>query len=255
MEKELSDKLPGSVFTHSIAMVILLWLISGCAKDGGVCVSTTGQITQQKRNLPYFNQIDLRDNVSLIISNDTGNQVLVEAGQNIIDGVKTEVADGQLIISNNNTCNWLRDYNKPLNVYISGNKIWKITYNSSGDIVSNGTLKLDSINLQVWGGCGTIDLSLDIWQGSFSLNLGTVDLRLHGISAITTVYTADYGLYDARDMETGYTYITNKGSNDCYVKASNFLDANISSIGNIYYTGDPKSVKLQVNGSGMLLPF
>jgi hypothetical protein len=254
MEKELSDSNRTGA-TIVIVMFALLNLASGCAKDGGACISTTGPVILQTRNVLNYNQIDLADNVSLIFTNDTGNQVQVEAGQNIIEGVKTEVVDGVLQIRNTNRCNWLRDYNKPLNIYLSGNRIWRITYNSSGDIVSTGTLKLDSLKVEVWGGCGTIDLSIDVWQGSFSLNLGTVDLRLRGISAITTVYTGDYGFFDGRDMKTGYTYITCKGSNDCYVRASNYLDATISSIGNIYYSGDPKSINVKVNGSGKLIPF
>jgi hypothetical protein len=255
MEKESLDNTCKAWLTIAFALFTLLSLTTGCAKDGGVCFSTNGQVIQQVRKQPDFNQIDIQDNVSLILTNDTGSQVLVEAGQNIINGVITEVVDGQLLIRNNNKCNWLRDYNKPLNVYLSGNKIWAIKYTSSGNIVSTGTIKLDSLKLEVWGGCGTIDLSLDVWQGSFSLNLGTVDLRLRGICAITTVYANDYGLYDGKELKTGYTYITNVGSNDCYVRASNYLDAKIGSIGNIYYSGDPKSINVQINGSGKLLPF
>ena len=255
MEKELSDSKFRTGATMVFVMFALLNLASGCGKDGGACISTTGPVILQTRNVLNYNQIDLSDNVSLILTNDTGNQVQVEAGQNIIEGVKTEVVDGVLQIRNTNRCNWLRDYNKPLNIYLPGNRIWRITYNSSGDIISTGTLKLDSLKVEVWGGCGTIDLSIDVWQGNFSLNLGTVDLRLRGISAITTVYTGDYGLFDGRDMKTGYTYVTCKGSNDCYVRASNYLDATISSIGNIYYSGDPKSINVRVNGSGKLIPF
>ena len=255
MEKELSDNALNTRIPLFLAMFMLVVLITGCAKDGGVCVSTNGPVIQQSRSLPAFNQIELLDNVCLILTNDTGNQVMVEAGEYIIEGIKTEVVDGKLTIMNKNQCNWLRDYSKPKNVYLSGNKIWGIKYNSSGDIRSDDTLKLDSLKVEVWGGCGTIDLSIDVWQGSFSLNMGTVDMHLHGVSAITTVYADDYGFFDARDLRTGYTYITNRGSNDCYVNATNHLEAIIGSIGNIYYSGNPKSINVQIDGSGKVLPY
>ena len=254
MEKRQFDKM--AIIKTLVLLLILgvLRVFTGCVKDGGVCLSTNGQKIQQIRNLTDFNQIDIKDNVNLILSTDTVKDVIVEAGQNIINGITTKVVDGQLLIRNNNKCNWLRDYSKPINVYVSNKKLWKIIYNGSGNISTSGTLKQDSISLEVWGGCGTIDLSLDLWQGNFSLNMGTVDFRLHGVCAITTVYSGDYGLYDARDMKTGYTFITNKGSNDCYVQAVNFLDATIGSIGNIYYKGEPKSIKIKINGSGQVLP-
>lgn len=230
-------------------------LLNRCAKEGGVCVSSSGQLTQQIRNVPDFNQIDLRDNVSVILTTDTASQLVVEAGRNIIGGITTSVENGQLVIGNTNNCNWLRDYKKPINIYICANRIWRIKYNGSGDITNRDTLKLDSLTVEVWGGCGTIDLTLDLWKGNFSLNMGTVDFRLKGISAITAVYAGDYGLYDGRDLKTGYTYITSKGSNDCYVMAKNSLDATVGSIGNIYYTGNPAVIKETILGSGRLLPF
>lgn len=254
MEKEQSGNM-AMLHSRSLLMILcVLFIVSGCAKDGGVCVSSTGQIIQQVRNIPDYTEIDIRNNVNLILSTDSVNKVIVEAGQNIIGGVTTKVVNGQLLISNNSKCNWLRDYSRPVNVYISNSKLWKITYNGSGNITTAGTLKQDSLNIQVWGGCGTIELTVDLWQGSFSLIMGTVDYKLHGVSAITSVYMNDYGLYDARDMKTGYTFITSKGSNDGYVQAVNYLEATITSIGNIYYLGDPKSVKVTRTGAGDLLP-
>ncbi|MEI7725747.1 MAG: head GIN domain-containing protein [Bacteroidota bacterium] len=255
MEKEQSDSRKTHFGFLPVILIIMAGLLYGCAKDGGVCVSNSGPITQQTRNIQDFRQIELLDNVSLILTSDTTNQLVVEAGKNIIGGIKTTAENGVLTIGNSNTCNWLRDYKKPINVYISARKIWRIMYNGSGDISTTDSLKLDSLTVEVWGGCGTIDLTLNIWKGNFSLNMGTVDFRLRGISAITAVYAGDYGLYDARDLKTGYTYITSKGSNDCYVMAINSLDATIGSIGNIYYKGNPAAFKATINGTGQVLPF
>lgn len=229
-------------------------IFTGCAKNGGVCFSTNGAIVQEVRNIPAFTRVDIQNNVDLVLSTDTGMRVRVEAGQNIIGGITTIVDGGTLVIRNNNKCNWMRDYSKQIKVYIATNKIWKIMYNGSGNISSTGTLKQDSINVEVWGGCGTIDLNLDVRLGIFSLNMGTVDFRLHGSAGITSVFSGDYGLYDARDLKTYYTYITNKGTNDCYVQAMIDLEATIASIGNIYYAGNPQSFKIKITGTGKLLP-
>jgi hypothetical protein len=220
-----------------------------------VCVSNSGQAAYQVRPMAWFNQVDVADNVNLILVGDTGQTVKVEAGQNLLGGISTTVSGGILTIRNNNTCNWLRDYSRPVNVTISTRGLWKIIYNGSGDVTTVGTLKQDSLSVEVWGGCGTIDLSLDLWQGSFSLNMGTVDFRMHGVCAICSVFSGDYGLYDARGMKTGYTFITNNGSNDCYVQAVNDLSATIGSIGNIYYTGNPTNVQVSGTGTGKVLPF
>ena len=230
-------------------------LFHGCNKDGGVCVSSSGEVTRQIRNITGFNEIQVNDNVSLILTTDTISPLVVEAGKNILGGITTKVENGILTLENKNTCNWLRNYSKPINVYVSSRSIWRIIYNGSGNVSTTGTLKLDSLSVEVWGGCGTIDLALDIWKGNFSLNMGTVDFRLRGISAITSVFSGDYGLYDGRNLRTGYTFITSNGSNDCYVQATNSLDVTIGSIGNVYYSGQPGSIKANIYGTGKLLPF
>ncbi|MEI7661111.1 MAG: DUF2807 domain-containing protein [Bacteroidota bacterium] len=256
MEKRLSGNITMLKIRICLLIAASLVVVSGCTKDGGLCFTSNGQQVRQVRNLTDFTQIDIQNNVNLILSPDSANhaEVQVEAGQNIIGGISTRVVDGQLQIRNNNKCNWLRDYSRPVNVYVSNSKLWKINYNGSGNVSSAGILQQDSLSIVVYGGCGTIDLDLDIWQGNFSLTMGTVDFRLRGTCAITSVFSADYGLYDARELKTGYTFITNKGTNDCYVQAVNELEATIGSIGNIYYKNEPKSMKVVINGSGQVLP-
>ena len=89
-------------------------ILLGCSKDGGVCFSNSGQITKQVRNVQDFTQVDLQDNVSLILSDDTSGALVVEAGKNILGGIVTASENGHLTIRNTNTCNWLRDYRKPI---------------------------------------------------------------------------------------------------------------------------------------------
>ena len=232
----------------------LLLLMGACTKGGCTCVSSSGQVVRKTRVLNVFNRIDLQDNVDLVITPDYVSRVEVEAGEKIIGGVTTEVVDGQLLIRNNNKCNWLRDYSKPIRVYVTSANLWQITYSGSGNVTAPDTLRMDSISVVVWGGCGTINLTMNVWQGSFSMNMGTTDIRLHGICAITSAYVHDYGLYDARDLKTGYTFITSSGSNDSYVRAVNYLEATINSIGNIYYKDEPKTIQVKINGSGKVLP-
>ena len=256
MEKKLSGNIRFSGAALALLMLALLFIPPGCAKDGGVCVTNSGTTIMEERKLDDFDSISLNDNVNLILRSDLENSVQVEAGRNIIRGITTDVVNRQLIINNKNTCNWLRSYNKPLNIHISKKNLIKIIYNSAGDILTDSELTIDSLEVEVWGGCGTIDLTFDsLWKGNFSLNMGTANIILHGKCGWTTVFAGSYGSYDARDMNAWYTGITNKGSNDCYVNAK-YLDATIKSIGNIYYRMDSvKSVNPQIFGSGQVLPF
>ncbi len=228
--------------------------LSGCNKSGD-CFTNTGPIIKEERRVGDFDSINVQDYVNLILSQDSINKVVVEAGQNIISGITTEVINNQLFIDNTLKCNWLRSYSKPINVYISVKNLMKIYYLSSGNITSTNILKSNVLILDIWGGCGSIDLDLGVYQGFFLLHLGTVDITLHGNCTVCSMYQGDFGTFQCKEMKTDFNYITNKGSNDCYVNVNRYLNATIGSIGNIYYTGNPDSVTVHINGAGQLIHF
>ncbi|MFZ4520994.1 MAG: head GIN domain-containing protein [Bacteroidales bacterium] len=244
-------------------LVRLIWLVAGvplmllnsCTKDGGNCVSSTGQIVMQDRHISDFDSIRVFDYMNIILKQDSINKVSVETGENIASGIVTELSGRELILRNTNKCNWLRSYSKPVNVYISVRNLLKIHYESSGNITCTDTLRNGYLKIDMWGGCGTIDLKVHIGDGYFIQHMGTATLILNGICNISSVFAGDYGLLQLKGLKTGYTFVTNSGSNDCYVNAKHSLGATINSIGNIYYSGDPEEIKSTINGSGKLIPY
>jgi hypothetical protein len=241
-----------SLLLTGAAALIFLY---GCDKSGTNCFSNTGDIIRQERILPGFDSIEMNDNVNVILTHDTVSSVVVEAGQNIISGITTEVVNRNLVIHNLNMCNWTRSYDKPVNVYVSVNYLWKIYYISSGDLTTTNALPYDSLKVEVWGGCGTIDLDMDVTTGYFIENLGTADFILRGKCGICYVYSGEYGPFHCEDLDVGYFFITSISSNDCWLKAKKILGATISGIGNVYYTGQPDSVYSTITGSGRLIRY
>jgi len=231
-----------------------VFLTISCNK-GGKCFSNSGTVIMQQRPVSPFDSIDLADNVNLILTQDTVYKITVEAGSNVISGITTEIRNRQLVIRNLNSCNWLRSYEKPLNVYISVKNLWKIYYNAAGNITTTNTLTGDSVKLEVWGGCGTIEMDLNYSQGWFGLFMGTADYKLHGKCDITSFYISDLGLCQAMDLPTRYCSVTSKGTNNCYVNVSIALYAIIENIGSVYYSGNPGSVGGKITGSGVLEPY
>jgi hypothetical protein len=254
-EKRFIDVMKRKSIYIVIFFLLLMAFLAGCGKSDENCLTSNGKTIKQSRMISDFDSIQVNDYVNLYLTQDSENKITVESGENIIDGITTDVVDRQLIISNKNKCNWLRSYNVPVNVYVSVKNLIKIYYMSSGNIYTTNTLKSSALTVEAWGGCGTIDLDLDLYQGSFILQMGTADFNLHGFCAINTIYSGDYGFFQCKDLKTRYLFITNRGSNDCYVNCSYYLDATIGSIGNIYYTGKPDSINTYIQGAGQVIPF
>jgi len=233
-------------------MGLFLLVLSGCGKSSD-CLTSSGSVIREERHTNPFDSIELQDYVNLILTQDSMDKVEVEAGENVINGISTDVVDNKLIIRNHLQCNWLRSYSKPLNVYVSVRNLEKIYYNSAGNITTTNAITGDNLILDIWGGAGNIDLNLNIGEGFFLMHMGSAYVHLHGTCGVSSLYAGDFGLFRCDDLKTGYSFITNQGSNDCYVNAFHYLDATIASIGNIYYAGNPDSVVMHLKGSGKLI--
>ncbi len=244
-----------SVYRVSVAFLFAGVFLSSCLKDGGNCLSPSGPIITQDRHVADFDSIRMLDNVDVVLLQDSVNRVRVEAGENIIGGIRTDIAGRELIIANNNVCNWLRSYSAPIRVYVSVKNLLKIHYNSSGDISCPDTIRTGYFKIEMWGGCGNIGLKLVTDDGYFIQYIGTATLKASGTCKISNVHASDYGLLHLGNLRTGYTFVTNNSTNDCYVNAVHDLDATISSIGNIYYKGEPEAINLTVTGTGKLIRY
>lgn len=239
---------------RNLVLLILIFFTASCGDQGGDCLSGSGTIIFQERQVADFDTINMKGYLNMTITQDCVNSVTVEAGEKIIDGLITEVRDSTLFIDNLNTCNWTRDYGKPLNVHVRVRRLSKIDYESSGNITSVDTLCGYRLIVDVHDGCGTIRLILKNEYATLIERMGTVDYHVSGKVIFGDIYSAGYGPFHCTDLQANYMFVTSLGSNDCYVRAKNCLDATIKSIGNVYYTGTPDSIAQKLYSTGKLIP-
>ena len=217
------------------------------------CFKGAGKTIIEHRDIPYFEHINLEDNVNLVITQDNKCSIKVETGENLIAEIITEVTDGTLHIKNQNSCNWSRDYSNDITVYISFVELTSINYRSSGNIVGTNTIVSDSLNISVWDGSGIIDLDIDTKKSVLNLHYGAVDFYIRGHSGVNFIYAASYGPFYCEELKTIFTYMNNRGSNDCYVWATYHLGVDIEYLGNIYYKGNPVTINANITGTGQLI--
>ena len=241
---------------RSISLLIGLSLLigySGCNKEG-VCVSTTGKTVTESREVSPFNCIDIFDNINLILTQDsTKYGIVVEAGENLIAGISTEIDNGMLILKNNNSCNWLRSFEVPVNVYLTYSYLDTIVFQASGNIECTNTWTADSIYVNIIEGAGDIDLDLHVARSTVHIRYGTVSVKMTGKSGVTFISSKGYGPVHAEDLSSKFTYIYTFSPNDVFVYAQEELGVEIANIGNVYYKGKPKVIESNIYGGGKLM--
>ncbi len=225
--------------------------VASCKKEKlDDCFTSVGKFISEERPASFFHSINMKDNVNLIIKQGEQFSIEVEGGENLINAVGTEIQDSILFITNDLTCNWIRDYDNELNVIITSPALKNIRYESSGDINTDGLVKFDELAITVWGGGGSINLDLDCRVLDMGLHYGTVDFNVKGKSKMTTIYANSYGPFYCGQLDSEIVFIRNQGTNDCYIHANHILEAVITNIGSIYYTGNPYELKCNDNGAG-----
>lgn len=233
--------------------IMMVFTVSCKRENLDDCYTNTGEVTTETRQATYFKKIELYDNVNLVIEPGDGHSLRVEAGKNILSSIKTEIVDSVLVITNTMKCNWVRNYNHEMTVYVSSNNLNSIRYEGSGDITTAETYEFDSLEINVWGGAGSVNMDVKCNRIDLGLHYGTVDFNVTGTSQMTTIYSNSYGPFHCGGLKSDIVYIRSNSTNDCYVNAKYILGAEITSIGNIYYSGDPYELNCNISGSGKLI--
>jgi hypothetical protein len=230
--------------------ILFLFLLS-CKDHGPDCFKSTGKTVTEDRSLTPFKTIFLKDNLNLIITDDTIQKVSVEAGEHLLSEIRTEVKNGQLFISNDNSCNWVRSYKKPLNVYLSLKNVIDIFHYGSGDITSQEKINKDTIIFHLYTS-GNININMNsnyIWLDMDKLGDFTLSGKTHSLVS----YTIGLGKLNTTGLACQDFYQKNDSQGSSDIHSDSLLRVEINNSGNIYYTGTPSVVSRMGGGSGNLI--
>lgn len=225
---------------------------SSCNKESRWdCIKRTGKTSTELRMLSPFTKIIVEDNVNVLITQGSTQQVNVEAGNNLIPLIKTEVVNEELRIQNNNRCNWARSYrNGTIQVHITMPTLKCISHDGSGQIKSNDTITGDTLTIRARQS-GDVELTINT-QIVFTQVHNTSDVTLHGKSILHGNFHVGAGFLHCENLQTDITWSHSKASGDEYLNAKNSLAATLDWIGNIYYSGNP-SINITGTGEGKLI--
>ena len=120
--------------------IICFLLITSCDKDNvNDCFQTSGAIIQKEFVVSAFTKILVNKDVELILKEGVTQKVVVETGKNLLNDVEVLVAENKLILTDNNSCNYVRDYGVT-KVYVTAPNITEIRSSTQFDIRSDGVL-------------------------------------------------------------------------------------------------------------------
>jgi hypothetical protein len=227
---------------RSSILVILIVLYVSCNKENKPdCFKSAGEIIKEQRTLPPFTFIQGHDNIEIILTSDSIQTVVVEAGKNLFPKIITEVNDYGLIIKNNNTCNWVRSHKNTIKVYIGQPALQTIFQYGSENISTQEQIHLPHLLIHQYGR-GDIDLNLVSDNIDIDLN-GAGNITLTGNANAVTAHTynlgqVNFGILNTLGLSCKSLTLKSETQADAYVSADSIMNLKIKNTGNIYYSGN-----------------
>lgn len=243
-----------------IYIAITLLFIACDSENGSDCFKKEGAIVQLDFDLASFTEIVVFEGVQLFIEEGPEQKVTLESGENLIDDVEVKVEETLLSIIDNNTCNFIRDYNIT-KVYVTSPNITKIRNSSSLEIASIGVLNYPELTLfsenngneEYYHNNGNFNLDLNVLELTIASN-GFSTFRLHGNTG-----KAFFGLYSgntrilAENLIVKNLYLYHRSTNKMVVNPTESIHGEIFGIGDVIAKNRPPIVEVEELFMGKLI--
>lgn len=218
---------------------------ASCRWTVGV-VRGSGDIVSQERDVSGFDELHFSGMGKIIMDQGDDESLTIEADDNIIDLIETEVRGGELHIK------FRRGFNviptSSMKFFLTVKDLDRIDLSGAGDINCE-SFETDDIEFNI-SGSGSVGLVLEAESLQTQVS-GLGDINLKGKTDSHTVRISGSGKYDAGELESRYCEIDITGLGSATVDVSEELDISISGAGNVYYTGDP-DISQNISGLGRI---
>ncbi len=238
----------------------MIFVFACDSEDAGDCFQTAGSIIQQNiQGISEFNRILVNRDVELILTESSLFEVIIETGENLLNDIEVMVIDGQLQLSDNNTCNFVRDFGIT-KVFVTAPNITEIRSSTQFDISSNGVLNYENLTLlsEDFNAPDTFNV------GDFRLQINSDRLNVisngfsfffieGNVNDLNINFAAGLSRFEGRDLIAENVTVFHRGENDIVVNPQQSLAGRLVSTGNLLAISKPDIVEVEQLFSGRLI--
>jgi hypothetical protein len=203
----------------------------------------------ENRSISGFDQVNASSDFQVEIYYDSIFNVAVNAEENLIHYIKTDVSGNVLHIGVKNHCNLDPNYPIIVRVYLP---VLTATHLSGSGSISVDTFNVEQLDADI-SGSGNISIISYTHRITASVS-GSGEFNLSGTSD-----EADFDISGSGDIRSLNLMTKNcsakiSGSGNIYTSVSDLLDVNISGSGDVYYSGSPV-IDISISGSGSVVHY
>lgn len=230
----------------------------------------SGEVVEEDRDVSNVSGIELAMPGTLQIVMGGGESLRIEAEDNLLEYIETDVRAGRLVIESRRGIRLQTTH--PINYYLTVADLNTMVISSSGDVEADD-LQTESVSVIISSSgdlsIGSLDCSsLDV-NVSSSGNVAIAELVAESISVQISssgnleilggqvqqqdITISSSGEYRARDLSSVEAEVTLTSNGTATIRVSDHLNGRLSSSGDIYYIGNPE-VNVRTTSSGRTVP-
>lgn len=229
-----------------ILCTALICLTFSCSY--GERIKGNGIISKENRaELKNFDKIKISAAITAEVIQGDKESVVVEADQNLLEYLITEV-------TNNNTLHihWKKGINlrkvKKSTVYITLKSLKNIHASSASSIKGMNKIEVENLNIHA-SSAAEIELMLIAKEVTIQAT-SAADIELKGTCKEISINATSAADIDTKKLHAQNAIIKASSAASVDVYATEFINAKASSCGDIDYYGDPKDVSVKTSSCG-----
>lgn len=224
--------------------LILLFTTTSCI-DGLTGIKGSKNVVSEERDISSnFESIKVQQGINLYLTQGKSTDITVEADDNIIDLLITEVKNNELKIYFEKNVNRA----KARNVYLTTDDISGIRASSGARVKTENTLQVSSLDLDSSSG-SSIKIQVNAEEIISESSSGS-NIKITGKTNTFSAKSSSGSSINAGNLECTDAYAKASSGSNINVNVSGKLTAKASSGGDIDYDGNPTSIDKDTSSGG-----
>lgn len=230
-----------------IVLLATIIMLQSCVFDVNAVKGNKNIVTVENELTP-FESLQISGIFKVYLTEGNSPHIEIVTDENIHEYITVEVRNNTLHLGMEKGS---YDPSK-LEVYITANPLNKIGISGAASLISESILTGESLMVNT-SGASNVDIEVQSEKLRTSVSgAGKIDIR--GETSEHNIQISGVASIDCRDLATEKTKVSISGAGSAKVHATENLDATVSGVGSIRYSGDPKHIRTSTSGAGSIKP-
>ncbi|WP_340074930.1 head GIN domain-containing protein [Leptobacterium sp. I13] len=232
-----------------ITTLLLSLFLTSCQWDVMIGEGKKGNgnvVTESRNTNESFTVIKASEGLDVYVTQDDKTDIRVEADENIIEFIRTDIKNGVLRIHTEERIGRA----KSKKVYVSLPEITALYSNSGADLYSIGLIKVDELRLDSSSGAD-IEVEVDVDELRLDSSSGA-DIEVSGKADFLFADASSGSDIKATNLTARKCIADVSSGADISVNVTDELTADASSGGDVHYSGNPEIVKKDRSSAGRI---